>query len=437
MRSVHCILVFLLLAVLAFLSGGMTFPNPGDEANRLTEPQVEAGWKLLFDGKSVDCWRGYHSKTFPERGWVVEDGTLHIQAGAGVGDIMTKEQFENFDLRLDWKVSSRANSGIMYLVSEHENQPWKTGPEYQILDDLGHNLDPTNSHSAGALYDLYDAPAHKPVKPAGEWNQARIIKRGPRIEHWLNGVQVVEYDLTSDDWKARRDKSKFSSYPRFGRNEKGHIDLQDHGHDVWFRNIRIRDLAFPKVRNIKLLFNGKDMTGWGHYLKEEGRMEDTWRVEDRVLICKGSPAGYIFTEKEYENFVLYLQWRFNPKTKKAGNSGVLLRQRGPHQVWPKSVEAQLQSGSAGDFWCIGEFPMKTDPDRTRGRNTKKTHFNENPVGEWNEYEIIVNRGEVTLIVNGEVLNKAWDVEQVPGRICLQSEGAEIHFRRIGLMPIED
>jgi hypothetical protein len=132
--------------------------------------------------------------------------------------------------------------------------------------------------------------------------------------------------------------------------------------------------------------------------------------------------------------VLKLEWRFDP-AKGAGNSGVLLRMIGEHKVWPRSVEAQLQSGNAGDFWNIDEFPMKTDPQRTHGRNTKKTHFAEYPIGDWNEYEIVVDGGSVILNVNGEELNRAGDVLKTPGKIGLQSEGAEIHLRNIRLAPI--
>jgi hypothetical protein len=133
--------------------------------------------------------------------------------------------------------------------------------------------------------------------------------------------------------------------------------------------------------------------------------------------------------------VLKLEWRFDPVTKKAGNSGVLLRRIGEQKVWPRSVEAQLQSENAGDFWNIDKFGMKTVPERTRGRNTRKTHGAERPIGEWNEYEIIVDGGDIVLKVNGQVLNRAWDVTVIPGQICLQSEGAVIQFRRIRLAPI--
>ena len=183
------------------------------------------------------------------------------------------------------------------------------------------------------------------------------------------------------------------------------------------------------------LFNGQDLSGWTAYLLDEGKMEDVWSVEDGVLICKGQPTGYIRTVDDYTNFVLKLEWRFNPVTKEAGNSGVLVRMIGEDKVWPRSVEAQLHSGNAGDFWNIDQFPMRTDPMRTRGRNTRKTHYAERPIGEWNEYEIIADRGSIVLKVNGEVVNEAWNAKAIPGKICLQSEGAEIHFRNVRLAEI--
>jgi len=159
-------------------------------------------------------------------------------------------------------------------------------------------------------------------------------------------------------------------------------------------------------------------------------------VEDGVLTTLGSPAGYIHTTADFANFVLKLEWRFSPVTKKAGNSGVLLRMNGEHKVWPKSVEAQLQSGAAGDFWNIGEFEMTTEASRLNGRNTKASGNAERGIGEWNEYEIHVDHNRVRLFVNGELLNEAWGVAEMPGKICLQSEGAEIHFRRVRLAPLK-
>ena len=174
--------------------------------------------------------------------------------------------------------------------------------------------------------------------------------------------------------------------------------------------------ADPKGESVAL-FNGRDLAGWTYHLNDpKAKMEDVWTVSDGVLTCKGKPIGYIRTKDDYTNYVLTLQWRFDP-AKGAGNSGVLLRTVGPDKVWPKSIEAQLQSGEAGDFWNIDKFQMTVDPARTKGRNTKKLKpSNEKPLGEWNDYEVTVDGGTITLKVNGEVQNVATDCEEVPGKI---------------------
>jgi hypothetical protein len=188
------------------------------------------------------------------------------------------------------------------------------------------------------------------------------------------------------------------------------------------------------------LFNGKDLGGWVWVPREEGSMiGDVWSVNDGVLICKGRPIGYIRTEKDYTSYVLTLEWRFDP-AKGAGNSGVLLRCIGEDKVWPKSIEAQLHSGNAGDFWNIDNFKMTVDPARTKGRRTIKLtgekENNEKPLGEWNQYEITVDKGTVRLKVNGKLQNEATGCEVVAGKIALQSEGAEIQFRNVKLTPLE-
>jgi hypothetical protein len=206
---------------------------------------------------------------------------------------------------------------------------------------------------------------------------------------------------------------------------------------VWYRNIRIRDLDKPMPGQVTL-FDGSSLRGWTHVLPDApgAKMDDTWSIDDGVLICAGQPIGYIRTIDDFGNFVLKLEWRFNPVTKQAGNSGVLLRKDDEDKVWPKSIEAQLLSGSAGDFFNIGEVVMKTDPARTNGRHTKRLRDVERPIGQWNEYEIICDGSNITLIVNGDAVNDAWDVATTPGKICLQSEGAEIHFRNVRLAPID-
>jgi hypothetical protein len=182
------------------------------------------------------------------------------------------------------------------------------------------------------------------------------------------------------------------------------------------------------------LFDGKTLNGWKPYAKE-GDATKTWSVKDGAIHCEGTPNGYLATEKEYTSFELTLEWRFDP-AKGDGNSGVLLRVQQPDDVWPKSIEAQLQSKSAGDIWRIGEFPIKPEPSRTEGRHTTKEHeTNEKPLGEWNRYRIVLNGGRLELYVNDALQNVATDVEVKPGRIALQSEGSHIEFRNIELKPL--
>ena len=165
-------------------------------------------------------------------------------------------------------------------------------------------------------------------------------------------------------------------------------------------------------------------------------MADTWKVQDGILHCAGQPIGYIRTEQDYTNYHLVVEWRWDPVTKKTGNSGVLMRMVGPDRIWPRSIEAQLMAGRAGDFWNIGQFPMKVAEDRTNGRHTAHLHANEKEPGEWNRYDILVAGERVELRVNGELLNSADECLETPGKICLQSEGAPIQFRTVRLYPLD-
>jgi hypothetical protein len=215
----------------------------GEQApNTLTDQEKANGWKLLFDGRTTDGWRGYRSKAMPDR-WQVRDVALVLQHKSGKtgGDIVTVDQFDNFELSLEWKIAPRGNSGIMYRVTEKEEAPYESGPEYQLLDNAGHEDGKSPLTSAASCYALY-APSKDATRPVGEWNQTRIIVNGNHVEHWLNGVQVVTYELGSADWNKRVAASKFKSMPRFGKEPRGHIDLQDHGDDIAFRNIKIRPL---------------------------------------------------------------------------------------------------------------------------------------------------------------------------------------------------
>lgn len=187
----------------------------------------------------------------------------------------------------------------------------------------------------------------------------------------------------------------------------------------------------------EVLFGGADLSKWTYYLDDpKARMEDVWSVADGVLRCSGSPGGYLKTKERYTNFVLELDWRFDP-AKGAGNSGVLLRRTGADKIWPRSIEAQLMSRNAGDIWNIDAVPMVVAEERTNGRQTVKLlPCNEGPLGAWNHYKITLDGGELTLEVNGEVQNRASWCEEIAGEICLQSEGAWIEFKDVVVTPIE-
>jgi hypothetical protein len=410
-----------LIALAGFVSVSMA---------ELSAAERAAGWRMLFDGGSWAGWRSYGKDAPPARGWEIEDGSLRVIAGGGGGDIVTEEEFGDFELCLEFKVSPNANSGIMYRVAETRDYPWQTGPEYQVLDDARDEAK-NRLHSVGAVYDLYLPADDKPVRPAGAWNEARIRIRDGVAQHFLNGAKVAEYDMKSPEWAARIAGSKFAGYEGFGVQPRGRIALQDHGDDVWYRNIRVRDLD---GENGAAVFNGRDLSGWGHFLTGEADPSMTWSVEDGAIVCTGSPNGYLKTEGVYRDFVLRFQWRWSPVTKRAGNSGVLLRTVGEDKCWPDCVEAQLMSGNAGDFVNLSGAAMEMP--RAEGRFGRKSHGAERPIGEWNEYEIVCEGDRIALFVNGEKVNEASGCPERAGVIGLQSEGAEIHFRAIEVRSIE-
>ena len=217
-------------------------------------PEVTIGsdknWTYLFDGTSTDAWRSYNGTAFPTQGWRVANGELIVEhsgteeAGFG-GDIITKDKYKDFELELEYALSDTSNSGIFYLVQEIPNTPiWHHAPEFQLLDDETYKRtypELTDKQMSGANYDMH-AQTVNYSKPIGQWNTARIVKRGPQVTHYLNDNMVVTYNLRDEDWNARYAASKFKDYPTYANVEAGHLGLQDHGHQVRFRNVRVRKL---------------------------------------------------------------------------------------------------------------------------------------------------------------------------------------------------
>ncbi len=220
-------ILFILVATCCVYPSHAQFIELSDQTY---QPLLGEGYEKL--------WRGYKDPAWPS-GWKVEYGVLSRVGGGD--DLITVEKFADFELELEWKISSGGNSGVMYRVSTGDKAAYFSGPEFQILDDAAHHDGKVASTSAGALYALY-APSEQAVLPAGEWNHSRIVVRGNHIEHWLNGKQIVSAEIGSEDWQRQLKKSKFADWPKFAKNREGHIALQDHGNPVWYQDIRIRRL---------------------------------------------------------------------------------------------------------------------------------------------------------------------------------------------------
>ena len=208
--------------------------------NQLSSEEKTAGWKLLFDGKSTNGWRSFKKQSFPAKGWAVEDGWLHCM-GKGGGDIITDAQFGDFELQWDWKQASDGNSGLKYFIIETRQSA--IGHEYQMIDD---EREPDAKLAEGkrvtaSFYDVLAPSTKPPTKPPGEINHSRILVKGNHVEHWLNGVKVLEYECGSEAVKAAVAKSKFKNVPDFDEKTRGHILLQDHNSEVWFRNLKLRE----------------------------------------------------------------------------------------------------------------------------------------------------------------------------------------------------
>ncbi len=209
-------------------------------SSKVTQPSE---WRVLFDGSSLSAWKKYNGDEVPGK-WTVEESTLHLdQSRRSRGDIITREQFADFELELEWKIAPCGNSGIFLRVAEGDYRwPYETGPEMQVLDNSCHpDARAGLNRTAGSCYGLYP-PTADVTRPAGEWNQVRIVAQGSLVKFWLNAELVVAFDLASEDFHSRVENSKFREWPDFATRPRGHVGLQDHGNDVWYRNIRIREL---------------------------------------------------------------------------------------------------------------------------------------------------------------------------------------------------
>jgi hypothetical protein len=209
--------------------------------NTLSESEKKAGWKLLFDGKTTGGWRTY--KNSKQDSWELISGQLHTKNDEGLkhADLITNDKYKDFELLVDWKVDKGANSGILYHVSETHDASYETGPEYQLIDDIGYPGKLEDWQKSGADYAMHP-PSQSASKPAGEYNHTRIVVKGDHVEHWLNGIKVADFHAWTAEWEKLKKEGKWKDHPDYGMSKTGFIALQDHGGGVWFKNIKLRKL---------------------------------------------------------------------------------------------------------------------------------------------------------------------------------------------------
>jgi hypothetical protein len=249
MKTTTFLLLFIFFISLTAFSQGNSQKS---EDNKLSPSEVSSGWKLLWDGKTTNGWKSATGENFPTKGWKIENGVLTVLSANGAesangGDIITTAKYSNFELKVDFMLTTGANSGIKYFVDPDLNKGSGSaiGCEFQILDDAVHpdaKAGVNGNRTLASLYDLIPAKTDKPFKGIGQWNQALIKVNGTHVEHWLNGVKVVEYERNNQMWRALVACSKYKSWPAFGESESGYILLQDHGDQVHFKNIKIKPL---------------------------------------------------------------------------------------------------------------------------------------------------------------------------------------------------
>jgi len=230
----------IIILVFACLTISLSTFAQSSQINVLTEKEKNDGWRLLFNGKNMDGWKTFQGKEIT--GWKVIDGVLN-NSGVGSdhgGDIVTREKFQSFELYIEWKITPQSNSGIFYHVNEKIGKAiYESGPEYQLIDDKGWPDKLHDNQYSGANYGM-NAPQNAVVKNLDEWNQTRIIVEGTHVQHYLNGIKVVDYNLWDSDWNTRKENGKWKDYPYYGMAKKGNIGFQDHGGLAQFRNIKIK-----------------------------------------------------------------------------------------------------------------------------------------------------------------------------------------------------
>lgn len=380
------------------------------EQNRLTDQEKQDGWELLFDGTTMNGWRDFNNDSLTGP-WTVENGEIKAEGHGNDknGYIVTDEQFDNFILSWDWKISKGGNSGMLYHVIENKKfaVPYVTGPEYQLIDNINFPGKLEEWQKCGADYAMYLPDSAKLlINPAGEWNNSKIVFDNGHVEYWMNGEKTLEFEAWTTDWISRKQSGKWKNWAEYGMSSIGVICLQDHGYPAWFRNIKIKKLP-KKEKPAASLFNGVDLSNWIIYGTE------LWYVQDSMLVCESGPDnqyGYLATQQYYRDFDLSVDF----KQISNGNSGIFFRSTVDSTTvsgWQIEV-APPGHDSGGIYESYGRGWLHQIPDDQE--NILKA-------GEWNTMRIKVIGSEVTTWLNGVEMTQLNDslIGRANGRIALQ------------------
>ncbi|MCC6906968.1 MAG: DUF1080 domain-containing protein [Phycisphaerales bacterium] len=397
----------------ALLMGLLLAPASFAQDNQLTAEQREQGWKLLFDGQSLRGW----TPTGNPVAWVAEEGMIQCRPGGG-GWLRTVDQYRDFELFADFKISKGGNSGLAIRASS-TSDPAFSGMELQIYDSCGK---PTALNCCGAVYNAI-APTEQAVKPAGEWNTYRVLIKGDTLNVWLNGRQIHKDERLDSRGIVHQAQDK---RPLQSRIKSGYIAFQDHGNGAYFKNIRIRpidvhplDAAPGKGEPMWVdLFNGRDLTGWF------ARGDATWSVEDGVLVGRDG-VGHLYSDGVYTDFEL----RAKVWIKTKGNSGFYFRANPPEDnpdSWPEGYEAQVDNNDPKNF--TGSLYARAWPDRLI---TKEE--------EWFDYNVRCVGEHITIAINGQTMLETDQHDYASGRIALQGHnpGSEVRWRDIQIRPLNE
>jgi len=396
------------------ISDGLARPN------QLSERDQRAGWKLLFDGATTAGWRSVGGSEFPAQGWQVVNGCLVHSAGGSGGDIATTRDYSDFELEFEWKVAALANSGVKYRINETGGRRSALGPEYQLAD-LRHPNSAHPKQRSAALYDVHAAES-SPLELTGSFNHSRIVARAGRIEHWLNGERCVLADATSQAWEQHIAASKFKDIAGFGLGT-GAIALQDHGDEVWFRSLRLRDWTdMPGTRHE--LFNGEDTSGWSlvgdaSYVADQGSILGT---------VTGGAQSFLISDRTFADFIFEVE----VKTELEGNSGIQVRSKLSDKG--RVTGYQIEIDPSDRAWSGGLYD--------EARRGWLDNLEDNPAGraayrhgEWNQYRIECIGNTIRAWVNGVPTAEFVDDADAEGFIGLQvhsGDNTRVRWRNLVL-----